>query len=253
MTINNNSNLDDNINMYNLHKYDKTNILSYIPNKQIVIYLIFLIVVLCIIKYTNNFSYVFLFICLIVIYVYFNQKIITLNVNKKDNDKKIFLEHLNIKSTSLIARDDELLRILYEAKFIQNKAPEQYTKIIAQIEYFLVIYETLKQNINNIYLTPTDMIRPFNLKSNHHSILINDLRDQLELILKNIQPIIHVLPQDLIYLEAFYQFNQIIRSHLSRYYNRILSDYKINDHTSKYLLIRSSEDKYGILNNVFDL
>lgn len=96
------------------------------------------------------------------------------------------------------------------------------------------------------------MIRPFKLKANHHTILINDLRDQIELILKNIQPVIYVLPQDLIYLEAFYQFNQILRSHLSRYYNRILSDHKYNDHTSQYLLIRSSEDKYGFLNYVFD-
>lgn len=252
MTINNHNNLN-NINMYNLHKYDKTNILSYIPNKQIIIYSIFLLIILCVIKYTNNFSYVFLLICLVAIYVYFSQKIITLNISKKDNEKKTFLEHLNIKSNSLIAKDNELLKILYDAKFIKNKAPEQYKKIIAQIEYFLVIYETLKQNVNNIFLTPSDMIKPFNLKSNHHTILINDLRDQIELILKNIQLIVHVLPQDLIYLDAFYQFNQIIRSHLSRYYNRILSDYKFNDHTSQYLLIRSLEDKYGFLNDVFNI
>lgn len=252
MSINNHNNLDENITIFNLYRYDKTNILSYISNKQIIIYGILLIVILFIIKYTNNFSYVFLSICLICTYIYYSQKIVTLNIQKKNNEKKTFLEHLNINSNSLIAKDGELLRILYDGKFIKNKAPDQYKKTIAQIEYFLVIYETLKQNINNIYLTEKDMIRPFKLKSNHHTILINDLRDQIELILKNIQPVIYILPQDLIYLEAFYQFNQILRSHLSRYYNRILSDYKYNDHTSQYILIRSSEDKYGFLNYVFD-
>ena len=91
------------------------------------------------------------------------------------------------------------------------------------------------------------MLKPFTLRTNHHAILINDLRDQLEMILKQIQTIIYILPQNVIYLNRFYQFNQLIKSHLSRYYNKILFKYNYNDHTSQYLLNRTSEDKYYFL------
>ena len=236
--------------MYNLHKYGNLknmNVFNYISNKQIITYFIISIILLLIVKYVNNFSYTFIFICLFGIFVYYSQTISTTNEMFKIKQKTYFLKQLNINSLSLIARDDELLKILYDAIFIKIKTPYEYNKMVKRIENFFVIYETLKQNISNINLMSTDMIRPFTLESNHHSILINDLRDQIELIIKHIQTMIHVLPNELIYLNAFYQFSQIIKSHLSRYYNRILSDYNYYDHTSQYLLIRSSENKYNFL------
>ena len=245
--INNEMNKINIYNLYKYDKYDKLSIFNKITNTQMIIYFIIFIILLFTIKYVNNFSYIFVFICIFSIFIFYSQKISTVNYNLKIKEKEFYLKELDINPTSLSARDDELLKILYEAIFIKFKANHIYKKIITRIENFFVIYETLKQNINNIYLSKSNMIKPFKLQDSHRSILINDLRDQLELILKDIQTIIYVLPNDLIYLDAFYQFNQIIKSHLSRYYNRILSDYNFNDHTSQYLLIRSSEDKYDFL------
>jgi hypothetical protein len=243
------------INLYDLYKYENDifsdniglSIFSKISNYQIIVYFILLIILLIVTKHSNNFSYVFICFVLIAIFIFYSQKISTVNYIKQTKEKKIYLLELGIDAFSLIATDSKLLKILYDAKFIKESAKLEYKKIINRIENFLVIYETLNSGINNIYLKETDMIKPFNLRSNHHTILIHDLRDQLELVLKGIQSIIHVLPQDLIYLDAFYQFNQIIKSHLSRYYNKILFKYNYIDHTSQYLLNRTSEDKYYFL------
>jgi hypothetical protein len=243
------------INLYNLYKYENDifsdnvslSIFSKISNYQILVYFILLIVLLLITKHSNNFSYVFICFVLIAIFIFYSQKISTVNYIKKTKEKKNYLLELGIDSLSLIAKDTQLLKILYDAKFIKDNANFEYKKIINRIENFLVIYETLNTGVNNIYLQETDMVKPFTLRQNHHTILINDLRDQLEMILKGIQSIIYVLPHDLIYLDAFYQFNQIIKSHLSRYYNKILFKYNYNDHTSQYLLNRTSEDKYYFL------
>ena len=157
------------------------------------------------------------------------------------------MNELEISPHSLLSRDDYLLKLLYSAIFIKLKTPEDYTQLIKYIEDFLVTYETLKQNINNIFLKPTDLIQQLKLSPIQQSILINDVRDQLERILKHIQHIIYKIPSNTRYLDAYYQFFQLIRSHLSRYYNRILSDLKYSDHTSNYQLLRTSEDKYGWL------
>jgi len=227
------------INIYNLHNYEKSNMFSYTTNNQLIIYFILLIILLLIIKYTDNFSYVFLTICLMSIYIYYSQKIITLNKIKKNNDKNQHLRYLNIKLSSLIAKDERLIEILYNAKFIKKKFNE-YDKMIKNIEHFLILYKTLKQN---------KMISRCHLPTNYNTILLTDLRDQLELTLKHIHSIIHILPHDLNYLNAFYQFNQLIRAHLSNYYNTVISS---PDHTSQYLLRRSGEDKYDFLDNVFN-
>jgi hypothetical protein len=245
----------DDINLHNIHKYENyiftdninLSIFSKISNNQLLVYFILLIVLLLIAKYSNNFNYVFICFILISIFIYYSQKISTANYIKNTKETTKYLLALGIDKFSLIAKENEILKILYDAKFIKEYANIRYKNMINRVENFLVIYETLDKNINNIYLQKNDMVKPFTLRSNHHAILINDLRDQLEMILKDIQTVIYVLPQDLIYLEAFYQFSQIMKSHLSRYYNKILFKYNYNDHTSQYLLNRTSENKYYFL------
>jgi hypothetical protein len=235
------------INIYNLKKHIPNSIFSKIDNKQMIIYFIIGLFVLFIAKTTGQFSYVFISICLFAIFIYYSQSISHAKYIFKNNKKKEYLNELEISPYSLLSRDDYLVELFYSAIFIKLKTPEDYTKMILYIEDFLVTYETLKQNINNIFLKPTDLIKPFKLSPIQQSILINDIRDQLERTLKHIQNIIHKIPSNTIYLDAYYQFSQLIRSHLSRYYNRILSDLKYTDHTSQYQLLRTSEDKYGWL------
>jgi hypothetical protein len=181
------------------------------------------------------------------IFIYYSQSISHAKYVFKKNKKSENLQELEIDKNSLLSRDDELIELFYSAMFIKVKSPEDYKKLISYIEDFLVTYETLKQNKNNIFLKPTDMIKSFKLSPIQQTILINDIRDQLERILKHSQSIIHKIPSNTRYLDSFYQFNQLIRSHLSRYYNRILSDLNFTDHTSQYQLLRTSEDKYGWL------
>jgi hypothetical protein len=232
----------DNINIFNLNGFEK------ISNKNIIIYFIIGLIILYIAKSTNNFSYVFIAICLMSIFIYYSQKISHEN-NKYNIDlKNKYMTEMNIDSSSLLARDNYLINLIHSARFIKYYENKLYTNLISYIEDFFVTYETLKQNINNIFLSKTDMIKPFNLNKIQHTILINDLRDQLERILKHIETIIFVIPNQQEYINSLYDFSQLIRSHLSRYYNRIMSDYKFTDHTSHYQLLRSSENKYDFIN-----
>jgi hypothetical protein len=174
--------------------------------------------------------------------------------NKTNNNKLLlkqeYLNKLNINSNSLISRDEFIIELLYNAIFIKYKAPTFYTIMISYIEDFLVTFETLKQNITNIFLNNQQMIQPSKLTNSQRQILINDIRDQLERIMKHVQTIINVIPNENIYLDSYYSFYQLLRNQLSRYYNRILSMYKINDHTSNYLLLRTSEKKYDFIDNI---
>jgi len=235
------------INIYNLKQHIPNSIFSKIGNKQIIIYFIMGIIVLFIAKTTQQFSYVFISICLMSVFIYYSQSISHAKYVFKNNKKTEYLRELELDPQSLLSRDDYLVELFYSAFFIKKMSPDDYKKCIQYIEDFLVTYETLKQNKNNIFLKPTDMIQPFKLSSIQKTILINDIRDQLERILKHIQTIIYKIPSNTRYLDSFYQFNQLMRSHLSRYYNRILSDLNYIDHTSQYQLLRSSEDKYGWL------
>jgi hypothetical protein len=171
-------------------------------------------------------------------------------INNKLLLKKEYLNKLNISSNLLISRDDFIIELLHNAIFIKYKAPTFYNKMISNIEDFLVTFETLKQNVTNIYLDSKQMIQPVSLSKDQQHILINDIRDQLERVMTHIETIIHVIPNENIYLESYYNFYQLLRNQLSRYYNRILSMYKIYDHTSQYQLLRTSEKKYDFIDNI---
>ena len=231
----------DNINIYNLNGLEK------ISNKNIIIYFIIGLIILYIAQSTNNFSYVFIAICLMSIFIYYSQKISFENNKYNIELKNKYMTEMNIDPLSLLARDEYLINLIYSVRFIKYNGYLLYKNLIVYLEDFFITYETLKQNINNIFLSKTDMIKPFKLNKIQQSILINDLRDQLERILKQIESIIYVLPNQQEYINSLYNFSQLIRSHLSRYYNRIMSDYNYIDHTSQYQLIRSSENKYDFL------
>lgn len=170
-----------------------------------------------------------------------NNKSITLEAN---------LKKLGISNHLLIARDEYLIKLLNDAIFLRYKSPDAFAKMILYIEDFIVLFETLKQNITNIYLNPNQMIQPDKISQSQRLILLNDLRDQLERVMKHIESTIHVIPNESIYIDSYYNFYQLIRNQLSRYYNRILSMYKINDHTSQYQLLRTSENKYDFIDNI---
>lgn len=227
------------------------NLNKYISEQAIIYFIISIIILHVIKKKDNNYSYMCICLCLCLsIYLYIS-KFTNANVNTTNNinittfnNKVKYLSELEINSDSLISNDNELIEILYIILFIKVKSGNHFTKLINYLEDFLVTFETLKQNKNNIFLKSVDIIKPFKLSPIHQSLLINDIRDQFERILKHIYTFIHIIQNDNTYLNTYYQFNQLIRSHLSRYYNRILSDYNYNDHTSEYQLIRSSENKY---------
>ena len=130
---------------------------------------------------------------------------------------KTYLEELNINPKYFIKQDNYIMELLYKAIFIKYKAPTFYEKMILNIEDFLVTYETLKQNKTNIFLNPKQMIKPAELSKDKQQILINDLRDQLERILKQIETIIYVIPNEHTFLDSYYYFYQLLRNHLSKY------------------------------------
>ena len=167
------------VNIYNLDSYTSPNIFNIIEKKNIIVYFIILIIILFIQKTTNNFSYVFISICLMCVYVYYTQKISYTNhqYNKQQIIKNT--SELNIDPTSLLARDQTLINILYGARFIKSKSQKQFAKLIDLLENFMITFETLKRDVNNIFLKPSDMIKPFKLNKIQQSLLINDLRDQL--------------------------------------------------------------------------
>ena len=221
--------------------------MNIISNKYLIIYFILLILLLYIVKKTNNFSYVFITICLIAIYIYITQKKYNIEEKAKIDKRLNNLKELNIKDDLLLARDKYLVELLYSARFIKSKESYAFSKLVDYIEDFIVTFETLKQNVNNIFLKPDNLIKPLQLNKLQKSILINDLRDQLERVMQHIETFIHVIPNEIRYLNGYYEFSQLIRSHLTKYYQKILTDNNINDHTSQYQLIRSSENKYGFI------
>ena len=192
--------------------------------------------------------YQLILICILILIGVYN----TIKINNpiKINNKKEHLEKLNINPNLLITRDNFIIELLYSAIFIKYKAPTFYDRMILNIEDFLVTFETLKQNVTNIFLDKDQMIQPTTLSKNQQQILINDIRDQLERIFKHIETIIYVIPNEKIYLDSYYNFYQLLRNQLSRYYNRITTMYNIKDHTSYYLLSRSSETKYDFIDMI---
>lgn len=235
------------VNIYNLYDYIPANIFSKITNRQIIVYLICLLIILFVAKTTNKFSYVFILSCLYIVFIYFSQLISNTNQNIKTQENKNHIEYLEIDS-QFIANDKELVKILYGARFIKERSPDKYSKMLEYINYFLILYESLKQNKTNIFLESSNMLKSQQLTKIDRSLLINDLRDQLEKIMNHIQTLIYNMPHHKQYLDNYYYFSQLIRSHLSEYYNKILSETDIEDHTSKYQLIRSSENKYDFIN-----
>jgi hypothetical protein len=230
---------------YDLHKYINPNLFNLIDNYQLIIYFIIILIILYIAKKTKNTSYTIISIFLFILLLYNDHK--KFYSKHLDRSKqRIELIKIGISENSLINGNPELIKILYDADFIRNKSNKSYSNLINMIEYYLTIYETLKQNVNNIKLRKDSMIKPFKLNKSHHSILINDLRDQLEAILNFNDTFIHILPNEDIYLEAYYQFKQLIKLYLSRYYNEILTIYNYIDHASNYELYRT-ETKYGFL------
>jgi hypothetical protein len=238
------------VNIYNIDKYTYPNIFNIIEQKNIIVYFMILLIILFIQKSTNNFGYVFISICLSFIYIYYNQKISYTNYQFKKKQLDSYVNELNIDPNSLLARDKGLVNILYEARFIKSKSDKQFAKLIDLLENFFITFETLKQNVNNIFLKPTDMIKPFKLNKIQQSILLNDLRDHLERILKHVQTVIYTLPDDKRYLDSYYNFSQLLKNNLSKYYNFIMTKYKFIDHTSQYQVIRTSEDKYGFIDEI---
>ena len=101
--------------------------------------------------------------------------------------------------------------------------------------------------MNSVGRVSLDGSGKIRLNNSYQQILLNDIRDQLERILLHINTFIHILPNDQEYLNIYYNFFQLIRSHLSMYYNKIISQYGLSDHTHLYQIIRSSENKYGFI------
>ncbi len=233
------------INIYDLENYDPSNIFANISNKHLIIYSIILIFILYVAIYTNKFSYVFICMCLFGIFIYYVQKISFYNNLQSKNTKSDHINRLNIPETSFVYNDDYLIELLYSARFMKVKQPILYDQMIKLIENFLIFHRTLKLGINNIFLKPTDMIKPHKLNIMQRMILLNDFRDLFERILKHIQTFIHVLPDDDRYLNSFYEFNQLIKNHLNKYYHQIRQQYNYVDFSQYYQLNRSSEDKYG--------
>ena len=172
------------------------------------------------------------------------------NINQTNYELLSNINTLELNNNLLITRDEYLIKLLTEAIFLKYKAPNAFDKLILYIEDFIVIFETLKQNITNIYLKQDQMIQPDKLSKSHQSILLNDLRDALERVMNHLETFIYVIPNEKIYLDSYYNFYQLLRNQLSKYYNRILSMYKINDHTSYYQVIRSSAHKYDFIDNI---
>ena len=237
----------DIINIYNLDKYSQPNIYNKIDNNNIVIYSLLSLIILILSYKTNKFSYVFIGICILAITSFYLQKISYSNYHYNLKETEKYIKELNINPELLLTRDKYLIQLLYSMRFLKLTVPKYFKNLILYIEDFIVTFETLKQNVDNIYLKETDLIKKISLNKIQRSIFINDLRDKLERILKYIQTFIHILPNSTNYLDAYYEFNQLLRSHLSRYYNRILADSNFDNHTSNYLLIRSSEDKYDFI------
>jgi len=240
--------MNNKIDIFSLYEYLPNNMLSKFQNKNVFIYFICLIVIIFIAKITKNFSYVFICLSLLTIYIYYCQLTYNTNYVLGTEKKKKYLNILKINPSLLITKDDQIIELLHSALFIKEKSPTYFKQLINYIEDFLTSYQTLRQNINNIYIKKTDLIKPIELSEIQQSILINDIRDKLERVMKHIETMIFNNPKDITYLESYYQFYQLIRSHLSRYYNKILSDYNFKDHTSQYQLTRSSENKYDFLN-----
>ena len=230
---------------YDLHKYINPNLFNLIDNYQLIIYFTIILTILYIAKNTKNTSYTIISIFLFILLLYNDHKnYYSKHLNR--TKQRIELIKIGISENSLINGNSELIKILYDADFIRNKSSKYYSNLINMIEYYLTIYETLKQNVNNIKLTKDSMIKTFKLNKSHHLILINDLRDQLDAILQFNDTFIHILPNEDEYLKAYYQFKQLIKLYLSRYYNEILTIYNYIDHTSNYQQY-STQTKYGFL------
>lgn len=248
LTLNTMNSVDKLIEHYHdLYKYINPDLFNLIGNYQMIIYFIITLTILYIAKNTKNTSYTIISIFLFMILLYNDhKKLFSKHLNKTKQNLELI--KIGIPEDSLIKNNSELTKLLYDADYIRFKSNQYYNDLINMIEYYLTIYETLKQNVNNIKLTKDSMIKPFKLNKSHHSILINDLRDQLEKILQHINNFVHILPNEDRYLNIYYRFKQLIKLYLSRYYNEILTIYNYIDHTSNYELNRTLNDnKYGFL------
>ena len=163
------------------------------------------------------------------------------------NYTSITNKYINIPNNNYHNNDTKITDILNKAIFIKSYDKLAYDKLIEIIDNFLIIYTSLEKNISNIFLNENQYIQPTPLTKSQQQILINDLRDTIERIFKHLDTLIYIIPNDLIYLDAYYKFYQELRIILSTYYNNILIKYNINDHTSQYILNRTSQSKYDFI------
>jgi hypothetical protein len=222
------------VNIFNINNFLPNNIFGIIHNKYLVIYFICVLVILFTAKNTNNFSYVFISICIFVIYIYYTQLITHTNITYNQNIENNYLLDLGIDLNTFISKDKYLIKLLHQNMYIKNKNIKIFNNLLLYIEDFLITFETLKSN--NVLLNNT-----------YQQILLNDIRDKLERILSHINTFIYILPNDSGYLNNYYNFSQLIRSHLSIYYNKIINQYGVSDHTNLYQTTRSLENKYGFI------
>lgn len=178
------------------------------------------------------FIFIVIIITLLLIKYNFFKEISNSNINN-------YIEKLGIDNRPLISEDVKLLEILYNIRGINPYITKYYNKLYDLLEDFYAMQKTLLLNVNNIYLKPNELVKPFKLNVVHRDILKNDLRDQLERILKHMEEIIYIIPSQQMYLDAFSNFNKLINEHLSKMYIKVvdLPQYQImrNDKNHDFL------------------
>jgi hypothetical protein len=188
------------VNLYNLSDYLPNNIFAHVQNNKIISYYVIGCFILAITTYETNThtkntytSKIIIGICFLAIYIYYSQLIDHTNKTEKIARKNKNLIKLKINKFSPISSDNYLLELLNKSDHIHVKAPIAFSNLLKLIEDFLSIYNVLKSNKN----TSQPPINQMQI------ILINDLRDKLERILKYSQTMIHLMPHNKLYLDDF--------------------------------------------------
>jgi hypothetical protein len=218
------------------NKFTKTNI---------IIYSIILVLILFLIKNNVNIAYIIISLFIFSFYIYHNQTISYENLLSDRKTKNKYIDYIGTTNESFLSKDLKLLEILYSARYLKLEAPIHYNELLILMDDFFVTYTTLKKNVNNIYIQKDNIIQPIKLNPATQTILINDLRDQLERILKHMDMFILQISANTRYTISLYYVNQQIKSRLSKYYNEILN--KFDMYPTKYEILRSNEDKYDFL------
>lgn len=132
--------------------------------------------------------------------------------------------------------------------FLKLLKKEQYDKLIDLYNKSNRLYNQLllkenNSNWNQYFIKSFDDISKIDY-SYHKSILVNDYKYSIQTLLEYLESIIFLLPNNINYLDYYYDFNKNLNNYFYNNYQNVLNIYNINDVLTYYNTFKKNNNQF---------